>query len=52
MLNCLVACWPPSSVTRSVNVKVPAVVGVPVMRPGDVVSDSPGGNCPATRDHR
>jgi hypothetical protein len=49
MLNWRVACWPPSSVTRSVKEKVPAVVGVPVMRPGDVVKDNPGGSCPAQR---
>jgi hypothetical protein len=38
MLNCCVACWPPLSATRSVKMNVPAVVGVPVLRPGDVVS--------------
>jgi hypothetical protein len=52
MLNCLVACWPRSSVTRKVNVKVPAVVGVPVMRPGEVVNDNPGGRAPAATDQR
>jgi hypothetical protein len=48
MLNCCVACWPPLSATRSVKMNVPAVVGVPVLRPGDVVSASFGGSWPAT----
>ena len=52
MLNCCIACWPPSSVTRRVKVNVPAAVGVPVIRPGEVVRDSPGGSWPATSDHR
>jgi hypothetical protein len=52
MLNCRVACVPLSSVTRRVKVKVPAAVGVPVMRPGDVVRDNPGGSCPAASDQR
>ena len=47
MLNVPVAVWPAASSTRSVNVKVPAVVGVPEMRPGEACSASPGGNVPA-----
>jgi hypothetical protein len=41
---------PRSSVTRTVNENVPAVVGVPVMRPGLSERLSPGGNWPATSD--
>jgi hypothetical protein len=42
---------PRESVTRTVNVNVPAVVGVPVIRPGLSVSSSPGGSSPSTSVH-
>ena len=51
MVNCPVALWPPLSLTRTVNVKVPAVVGVPRTRPGDACTRSPGGRVPPTCDH-
>jgi hypothetical protein len=43
MLTCRVACCPPLSATCRVNVKVPGVVGVPVIRPGEVVGPAPAG---------
>jgi hypothetical protein len=41
---------PRSSVTRTVNVNVPAVVGVPEMVFSRVGSSRPGGSAPATTD--
>ena len=52
IVNVLVAWWPTLSVTRNVKAKVPAVVGVPVIRPGDDVSERPGGSGPAATDQR
>ena len=43
MVNCLVALCAPS-VTRAVKVKVPVVVGVPVMAPLDLASKTPPAN--------
>ena len=48
MVNCWVAACPVLSVTRTVNVKVPAAVGVPLTRPGDACTERPGGRVPAT----
>ncbi len=42
---------PRVSVTRMRNENVPAVVGVPLMRPGLAVSRSPGGSCPERSVH-
>jgi hypothetical protein len=42
---------PRESVTRTVKVNVPAVVGVPVIRPGLAASSSPGGGSPETSVH-
>jgi hypothetical protein len=39
------------SVTRTVNVEVPAAVGVPEIAPPDD-NANPGGNDPASSDHR
>jgi len=53
MLNCWEACAPVLSVTVSVNVNVPFVVGVPLMvvPPFDpLTSARPGGSCPAVID--
>ena len=48
MLPCSSACAPVLSVTRTVNVNVPAVVGVPERTAGgDAARLSPGGSCPA-----
>ena len=56
-VNCWVAWLPVLSVTFMVNVKVPAVVGVPasslLLSVGASVdtSASPGGSCPEATDH-
>src|SRR5260370_30866691 len=53
MLNCWEACAPVLSVTVSVNVNVPFVVGVPLMvvPPFDpLTSARPRGSCPAVID--
>src|SRR5260370_203076 len=51
MLPCSSACTPVLSVTRTVNVNVPAVVGVPERTAGgDAARLSPGGSCPAAMD--
>ena len=53
ILNCWEACTPVLSVTVSVNVKVPFVVGVPliVVPPFDPLTTArPGGSCPAVID--
>ena len=45
-----IAVRPPLSVTPTVKLEVPAVVGVPPITPvGD--NDNPGGNAPIARDH-
>ena len=51
MLNVPVVDWPPESATRSAKVNVPAVVGVPVIRPGEAWSARPGGSVPLIRVH-
>ena len=38
------------SVACTVNVRVPAVVGVPLMAPADAFSASPAGNVPDVTD--
>jgi hypothetical protein len=43
---------PAESVARRAKLKVPRVVGVPVIRPGLEVSWRPGGSVPATRLQR
>ena len=45
-----VALWPLASVTRTVKVKLPAVVGVPDSRPVVGLRVSPGGRVPALTD--
>ena len=50
MMTIVYACTPVqpfASVAVTVNVNVPAVVGVPEMRPLPVLSDSPVGSAPA-----
>ena len=49
MLNVPLSDWPPESVTRRVKLNVPAVVGVPRIRPGDACRVKPGGSAPAVR---
>ena len=51
MLNVPVADWPRESATRSAKVNVPAVVGLPVIRPGDAWRARPGGSVPLVRVH-
>jgi hypothetical protein len=43
--------WPAASSTRRLKLNVPAVVGVPVIRPGDACRARPGGSAPATSVH-
>src|SRR5208283_5697669 len=52
MLNALLAiCWGlPTSLTRAVNVKVPVLVGVPVMVPLAALSANPPGRDPLAID--
>ena len=50
MVNWPVAKFPALSSTRTVNVKVPVVVGVPLTRPGDACTNRPGGRVPPTCD--
>src|SRR4029453_3709185 len=50
MVNCWVAVWPLLSATRTVNVKVPAVVGVPLTGAGEACTERPGGRVPAICD--
>ena len=49
MLNGPLFDWPPESATRKVKLYVPAVVGVPWIRPGDACRLRPGGSVPPVR---
>jgi hypothetical protein len=51
IVTALLAIWPLASVTWTVNVKLPAVVGVPEMRPVEGPSANPLGRTPAVIDH-
>jgi hypothetical protein len=50
MLNCLLAVTDELSVTCTVNVKLPELVGVPLIAPLAASSASPAGSAPAVID--